>query len=54
MIIGYDLIGKPENGLLILDRATGDRIVVVIAAWTDKNALWSKDVQMKTRDRSRE
>ena len=54
MIIGYDFIGELENAPLILDRPSGDKVVMAIAAWTDKNALWSKDVQMKTRDRSRE
>ena len=54
MIIGYDLIGNLDNPPLTLDRTPVDRIFMAIAAWTDKNALWSKDVQMKTRDRSRE
>ena len=54
MIIGYDLIGELENGLLILDPPPKDQLIMGITACTDKNALRSKDVKMKTRDRSRE
>ena len=39
MIIGYDFIGELENAPLILDRPSGDKVVMAIAAWTDKNAL---------------